>query len=339
MIKTVPKDYADPRVERILRQNGLTFTLAELPLDEVNRYEDSQARIGDLDSYFVNRYTRSLQNKAVFPPIVVYRNGHHGYITLDGSHRSAASRKAGRGSIYAYIINEDVTQDEAVYISGVINATTNGKPVTSRDEVNRLVLAASRNRHGWSDERIGQELGLSRTKVRNIRITDQARTRLAEVGIDLEAASLSDKVIRELHSKIADDIVLKEAAALVDGAGLGGQELTDFVRSVEKAGSEDARLAVVRQERINRQPEIDGRGEIYVIPADIPRAVNVMKGLTVKHGEPSRWVPLTPVKRQELLGGVRDIVAFLTKVQDVLGDRVAEDAAAESGSENAEDAA
>jgi len=322
------EDYKDNRIVRILTSNGYTPVLKEIAVEDVVRYDDSQARIGDLDPVYVNRYKNALQNGAVFPPIVVYSNGRDGYICLDGNHRVGGYRKvSGRSTITAYVLKESLTHEEAVYISGVINVSTNGKPVLSKQELERLVLAAAKSRPNIADEKIGQELGVSRTKIRNIRITRKAIERLQDVGFDTNTLNLGDDSIRTLHTKVSDDSVLLEAAELIRDAGLKGDDFKGLLYAVDQAGSEADKLVAVRKIRTAKAAEIENYGTTYIMPVEINNAVAAIYRATQNHPEADRWSPLTPARRGEFLGKVRDVAAFLQKVEAHLAPIVASDAA------------
>jgi len=329
MAKTpkVIDDYNDNRVVAILRNNGYTPVLQEIAVEDVVRYDDSQARIGTLDSVFVTRYKHALINNAVFPPIVVYSNGRDGYVCLDGNHRTQSHRDVGRSTIRAYVLKETLSPDEAVYVSGVINASTNGKPVLSRQELDRLVLAAAKSRPQDADEKIGQELGLNRTKVRNIRITNAANERLRGLGLDHSTLNLGSEGVRDLHTKISDDSVLLAAAELVRDAGIKGEDLKDLIRIVSLAGTEADKLVTVRKARMAKTAEIENLGKTYVMPSVISLAMGAIHRAVQKHPEADRWAPLTPARRAEFLGKIRDVVAFFQKVEPILADVVARDAA------------
>lgn len=317
--------FKDTRIERILSTMGYHFTLEEVSLEEIARYNDSQARLGNLDLTFVNKYRAALTNGAVFPPIVIYSNGRDRYVTLDGNHRAEAGRKAKHGAIRAYVIKESLTPDEAVYVSGIINASTNGKPITDKRELSRLVLAAAASRPSVSEERIGQQLGMSRTRVRNVITTDAAKSRLHNIGVNPDLLGLGESALRSLHTKITEDSVLKESAGLIQDARLRGTDVEDLLRSIAKAGSEADRIAVVQKEREERKAEIEGDGTIHTIPAEVTAAVNAVRKVTISYPDPKRWNPLTPPKREEFYGKIRDIIAFLERVETALEPIVAQD--------------
>jgi integrase/recombinase XerD len=122
-------------IEDWLDAAGVEWTfLTSVPLDTID-FEKSlrnQARFVDLDDHVVDRYAEAIKNGDKFPAsVIIHKGTGKSYINVDGNHRFAGYRKAGRKAMPAYIITKARAQTIAL-LTYEANAT-HGMP-TSEDE-------------------------------------------------------------------------------------------------------------------------------------------------------------------------------------------------------------
>lgn len=129
----------------------------KIRIDEITLADDINIR-QELRQDVVDRYAEILDD---LPPIQLWRpNGK--LLLADGWHRIAAATQIGRIEIEAEIHEGDRT--EAI-VAAIVANTRHGIPLSMAERnraIGRLVEA------GWSQRRIGRELGLHESRVRQI---------------------------------------------------------------------------------------------------------------------------------------------------------------------------
>ncbi|MBX3218900.1 MAG: hypothetical protein KF795_00190 [Labilithrix sp.] len=122
----------------------------------------------------MNEYADALNNRAHFPPVVVYHDGKDMWLS-DGFHRYHAHRAAGRPSIFVDLRRGTV--EEARFYASSANAT-HGKPRTAADKTHAILLLlttekgkkwlASKGKHGKGLQAIADHVGCSQDLVRKV---------------------------------------------------------------------------------------------------------------------------------------------------------------------------
>lgn len=144
-----------------------------LSLDSIRIDGGTQSR-AEIDIATVNEYADALNNRAHFPPVVVYFDGKATWLS-DGFHRYHAHRVAGRANIFAEICCGTV--EEARFYASSANAT-HGKPRTAADKTHaiRLLLTtekgkkmlARKGKHGSGLQAIAEHVGCAESFVRKV---------------------------------------------------------------------------------------------------------------------------------------------------------------------------
>jgi len=130
-------------------------TLKDLPLDAIRTDGGTQPRAA-IDPETVREYAERMKAGDHFPPVTVYFDGKHRWLS-DGFHRVAAAREAGIKTIQADVW--EGTRDDAFWMSLAANKA-HGLPRTNADKA-RVVKAALQARPGMSDSQIAEHCGVS----------------------------------------------------------------------------------------------------------------------------------------------------------------------------------
>jgi hypothetical protein len=154
----------------------------QIELDNIRIDCGTQSRV-DIDQQTVSSYAELVKEGTVFPPITVYFDGVHHYLS-DGFHRYFAHKGAGQDEILAEVRNG--TLRDAVLASLEANST-HGLPRTNADK--RKVVQMMLDDFEWSDwsnAEIARRCRVSHTFVNKMRPADGSSKKYLRGGVELE---------------------------------------------------------------------------------------------------------------------------------------------------------
>lgn len=190
------------------------------------------------------------------PPIILTRDGY----LIDGNTRVMAAQKIRFPKINAVVINDNYAGGTdgtrtLFHLLGAAFNTRNGRGI-DRHEIRKAVIAVGKD-GGYDATRIAALLGASERYVQNVLVEERARTRAAQIGHEI-----SDTVPSSLLQKLGgasaklNDAPYLELTRLTQDTGLTNDELRELIQRVVGAGSDNAALAVLAQERATRREQI-----------------------------------------------------------------------------------
>lgn len=234
-----------------LESHGATHTTETIYLVEIDdrRSLQNQARFQALDERLVITYTEAMTSNAKFPPIVVAKTS-HGYLVIDGNHRVAAARLAGKTSLAAYVIT-DATERQIHVLTFDAN-TKHGMPTTADERKAHAVYLV--DTAGVSQRDAATMLNIPLRELNAELTLNRINRRLAALGVERY-----EDIARSTRSRmdnVRNDKVLKALADLVIRARVGHQGVDDLVNDINKQPDEAAGLAVVAAGEEQRASEM-----------------------------------------------------------------------------------
>jgi hypothetical protein len=138
----------------------------EVALAEIAASSDTQMRVVGIDPDTVTSYANDLLAGAVFPAIKVFHDGAR-YHLSDGFHRVAASRRVGRETILAEVV--EGTSRDATLAACSANATHGLR--RSNDDKRCAILALLQDPEwgSWSDRKIAAACAVDHKSVGKVR--------------------------------------------------------------------------------------------------------------------------------------------------------------------------
>jgi len=88
-----------------ITENPITYSLKEIPIDQVTVWEEAQART--LDSTDIDSLAKSIAQEGLQNPPMVQRNGSNSYLLMAGQRRLAALKKLGSKTIPVLILSKN----------------------------------------------------------------------------------------------------------------------------------------------------------------------------------------------------------------------------------------
>lgn len=212
----------------------------------------------------VERYQQHDESGAVFPAIIVGKNGKaNRYVIADGIHRYEAKRQNHRPMVWAYVFPYD-TDIQFRSVSRTANAILNGR---DNSEAERLIHAAAFVDQGVDRKTAAYQCGVSPSRLGTYITAQTARQRFADLGIGHRAyADLSDKAISDLSATLADGAVRK-ALDMIRG-GVGINTVLKVVRQAKSEKKTETSRAEAQVEALTVLAEIETGG----------RAAGLLKG-------------------------------------------------------------
>lgn len=184
--------------------------LQELPLDAINIYGGTQARIKTTDEA-VESYAEEMADGAVFPPIVVYFDGATHWLA-DGFHRYLAAKRIDRATIPAEV--QPGGRSDALRHALGANAT-NGVCRTNADKRNVVEIALEE----WPDRANPVIAEICRVSAEFVR---RSRATLIQSGRIKPADAVTGRDGKQYPSQIERQPRGKTEGSSRDEAGGGG---------------------------------------------------------------------------------------------------------------------
>jgi uncharacterized ParB-like nuclease family protein len=141
------------------------LNIQEMALRAITVDHDLQSRVETIMEV-VKEYADAIIAGSIFPPVVVFFDGHDIYLA-DGFHRYAAHLRAGQNSIRAEV-REGTRRDAALYSAGA-NARMGMRPTADDKRKAVRMLLADPEWFNWSDAEIGRRCGANKSLVSNVR--------------------------------------------------------------------------------------------------------------------------------------------------------------------------
>ena len=104
-----------------IKENPITYSLKEVPVDAITIWDEAQAR--KLDSTDIDSLARSISEEGLQNPPMVQRNGSNSYLLMAGQRRFAALKRLGSKTIPVLILskNSSCSIEEAKAVSIIEN--------------------------------------------------------------------------------------------------------------------------------------------------------------------------------------------------------------------------
>lgn len=195
----------------------------------------------EIDEEAVSEYADNIEAGDEFPPVLVFFDGVHYYLT-DGYHRYHAHKRAGRASISCEVVNG--TLRDAIFHSTSVNSK-HGMRRTNADK--RKAVATLLDDFEWcngmSDAQIAEHCSVSTPFVANIRAA-MGKSNKETVKYHTPTGKLAEKkkapgrpkkeipepppaVEKEEHTQEAIDVLLGENEQLKDRLAVAAMDATD----------------------------------------------------------------------------------------------------------------
>lgn len=241
----------DPRIEHWLTTEGIKWeylpavAISDIDVEASKR---NQARVNaPILEDRVEQYTLAYIDGAEFPPLVAYRADSGRLVLLDGNQRLAAASDAERQMVDCYLVSQldDMARTALCWTINYLN----GDPGTQLD---RLLQAKQFHLRypGLPNKEVARRFRIKEAQLDRELRGDEVNARLHQFGLDPEAFSATNK--DRLHTYIADDVRFREAAKLIQEAGLKGGLAAEFWADIRRARTEKDALDVIETWR-NRE--------------------------------------------------------------------------------------
>lgn len=239
---------SDVRAESVLSQWRIPFELGIVDLSKLKVENQSQVREehNRAPAGMVKEYALQMQSGAVFPPIIVDRQG---WRLLDGNTRAAAAQSVGLDKFPAYIV-KCVDDDVRRGVAAALNQT-GGKRL---DEGDAMRAAETLEKLDLTDEQIAMYIGRSLASIRAYRADRKFYETAKLAGVEPEVAQTLPKAVRR---KLARVTHVEPFQALTELATVGvrGVALEQAVTAAETARSDSEAIKTIEEMRSELAPQ------------------------------------------------------------------------------------
>lgn len=219
----------------------------------------------------VTRMATAIRNGDPIPAIVVTTDNW----MVDGNTRGRALAERLRMPKFKAIVLDVEYETASAATKGAVHALgaafnlKNGKgisPKETQDAVEQLVA-----RGDMDATRIAAMLGVTSNTVHNHINEREARKTAERLGVNLNGSVVRSnlRTLGRAASKI-NDVSMRELMMLVQDSGMRVGDVSDLIKRVQSQTSDEAALAVIREERENRAEQIQQyalTGKAQPIPA------------------------------------------------------------------------
>lgn len=204
----------------------------------------------------VSQYAAAMARGDKFAPVVVTSDGY----VIDGNTRVEAAHRNRRPDIQAFVLNapwdnapESVQRRLRVLGAG-FNAR-NGRGI-DRNEITHAVVAIGKD-ETYDASRIATLLGVTDGIVHGILAEQRVRERARKHNIEVNGSIPASQLQRlGQASNTLNDAPFLDLLRLTQEAGLSKAEVVDLIKQVRAAGSDDAALALLSEQREARRDQI-----------------------------------------------------------------------------------
>jgi ParB-like chromosome segregation protein Spo0J len=238
----------DVRVESILAKWRIPFDLEIVDLGKLKVEQDSQVReeANRAPAGMVKEYALQMEAGAVFPPIIVDRQG---WRLLDGNTRMKAAQSINLAQFPAYVV-KCVDDDVRRGVAAALNQT-GGKRL---DEGDAMRAAETLEKLSLTDEQIAMYVGRSIASIRAYRAERKFFETAKLAGVEPEVAKTLPKAVRR---KLARVTHVEPFQALTELATVGvrGEALEQAVAAAETARSDSEAVKTLEDLRSELAPQ------------------------------------------------------------------------------------
>lgn len=284
----------DPRFENWLNSQAVAFVYEpNVPIEKINAEASlrNQARLSleRLNESRVNLMALAIINGAELPAVIA-TEGRSGYLLIDGNHRLAATKQAGKALIDVYRITNVSDKYMLDRLTREAN-TVEGLGLTEDERLaHGMYLVAT---YGRTCKEVAMALNIPVSALENRLRVDKVRSRMS--GLNLDPTPFNQGQL-DVLGRLQNDNVLREAARLSEEASLAIPQIQELRDLVKTQRTEQDQLSMVRS--YAAQPEIlsriqaSKRGSAKNAPAYDPgiralsaltRTRNVFTGALAEH--------------------------------------------------------
>lgn len=234
-------------IEAWLDKHGVTWEYAgevELSKTDFDKSLRNQARVyTTLDPEVVTTYAEAINRGDQFPAIVAHRSSKTAkLVNVDGNHRWAAFKEAGRTTAPTYLITK--ARPQTVVMMTFEANTKHGMPTSHAERLHQAVWLMH---NGATYAQASAAVNVKEGEVKRAWARQQADSRADEVGIlrtTWDAISQSSK--NRLLNVLTDE-GFRAAVDLTFRANLGAEDVFDLVAELNKVKSSARQEAIVKQ--------------------------------------------------------------------------------------------
>ena len=243
-------------IERILRDENVEFRRADaVSLADIMITKEAveQIRIDGVNPTTVNNYADAMKRGDIFPPGVYWQRPDKKLEPLDGIHTTLGAREAGLKTIHGYIVETD--SERAIDIlRRSLNTLNSLNDFTVKHRIQHAVTLV---RQGMSVIDAAKKMCASKGSISlAIRVDD---VRIKIVDNNPKITGLNQTTLEDL-SKISNDVILLETAALIHERALRGAAIKVLVNAVRGARGESAAKEILEKERTRHRSMGNVRG-------------------------------------------------------------------------------
>lgn len=240
-------------VEQWLDQHDIAWTLDTVDLGQVDHVAGlaNQTRLDALNADAVARYTADMEGGATFPPVILRRAGER-WLPVDGNHRLASARAAGRRNHSAYLIDE-LTAAQAHELAIAANRT-HGLPLTDEERLWHALHLVHDD--GVTIEQAAAAVGITADRLSR-RLAVEKFTKRA-VHLQMNGWADLSETNRHILQALKDDMVFRRATRLAQERRVLAAEVPPLVARLNSLTTTDALDVLSEIDRNTRG--IDRRG-------------------------------------------------------------------------------
>jgi len=327
-------------IERLLGDHPeIDWEYGSVALSQINRAKSlaNQARVSaPLSHDKVMQYKECLINGDEFPAIVVFldKTGPDSFVTMDGNHRWAASEKAGRKQIDAYICIVPTPELRNALTYEFNNVMTGFSP-TEEDRDHHAVNLLSQN---WTVSQVAQFLRLPEKRVSEALQDYRGHERARKHGVLPSWSRIEQRTGRVmLHRRLTLDSVFAQAVQLASKFNFTVAQMKDLINDTitfsseaEQLGflkkhlsqSEKAHRKALEEKRAQKVAKLAAQGKgKKTHPGASPRTLfSAHIGYILKAKIKDALNGLDAEEREELLAKVKQAKQTLTEAELALAD-------------------
>jgi hypothetical protein len=312
--------------EEIFDQFGITHELRLVERLDIERHEESQARLQAANPTRVNRYLAQYKAGSVPPPVTVYEDGFVGLRLIDANHRVKMYEKARVTELWAYVLTgttsgDPITETQARWLGAALNGI-HGLPLSTGE----IELAVNTGLElGYKPEQIAYTVGANVSKVNRVIRINRFNERATKLGLVTDGIK---DTLRDKFSSLPDDSVFEAAVKLQRDAEMTTDEWDTkdigLLALIRAASSEPERLRVLTVARTDREAAIKtvkrGATPTPSPVLDCQKAILGFERAMKLHPHATSWVPTGSTAEEwvDRISGVRDFLNGVLATADMI---------------------
>lgn len=325
--------------EEIYESFGFTFELRLVERLDIERHEESQARLQAANPTRVNRYLAQYNAGSVPPPVTVYEDGFVGLRLIDANHRVKMYEKAKVTELWAYVLTgnesgDPITETQARWLGAALNGI-HGLPLSTGEIELAVTTGLSL---GYKPETIARTVGANVSKVNRVIRINRFNERASKLGLVTDGIK---DTLRDKFSGLPDDSVFEAAVKLQRDAEMttGEWDMKEIglLAQIRAASSEPERLKVLATARTDRETAIRTvRRGATPTPSpvlDCQKAVIGFEKAMKSHPHAASWVPTGSTAEEwvDRISTVRNFLSGVLATADMIMGRDTDDTDTDDG--------